>query len=551
MKEASVTVSGPAGKKTEVLNSPDTTLGRGRMCDIILNDDSVSRLHARIFRNAGGIWMIEDMDSRNGVIIDGQRVKSHALTCGNTIKISYFVLTFNEHSSGQRSEEKSGHSPADNARHFHDHHALDTVIMYRPESATILGPALLPVFNSLAEKLLAMTTSTELYAQACRHLEESLHGFFAIVRLPFPLQTDRGEPRILAFEGSKTNDPDVGKSDGYRFSQSVLEAVCSTEEPVMTQSHPTSGQDLSLTIVNHIDPRVVFAAPVNIVDDTIDILYVDLPADQSPDAMFDFVEAVSRQINYIQKNLFYQELQITAKALREANAALKDKDRIKDEYVSRITHDIKGHLGVIKSSLAIADDHSGIGSPEDKVKFIGRASDRTTQLLEFIAELLRITKLRLGGQMVETTFSLKDAITKSLETVAPGARDKLISLKANVTEDIDTMIGDELSITEVITNLLFNAIKYSPENESVTLQAMVEHDQVLITISDTGIGIPPEEVDQVFQEFFRASNAITFAKDGTGLGLALVKQIVERHGGTITAKNNTGKGAVFSIVLPI
>jgi signal transduction histidine kinase len=319
----------------------------------------------------------------------------------------------------------------------------------------------------------------------------------------------------------------------------------------MTQSHPTSGQDLSLTIVNHIDPRVVFAAPVNIVDDTIDILYVDLPADQSPDAMFDFVEAVSRQINYIQKNLFYQELQITAKALREANAALKDKDRIKDEYVSRITHDIKGHLGVIKSSLAIADDHSGIGSPEDKVKFIGRASDRTTQLLEFIAELLRITKLRLGGQMVETTFSLKDAITKSLETVAPGARDKLISLKANVTEDIDIMIGDELSITEVITNLLFNAIKYSPENESVTLQAMVEHDQVLITISDTGIGIPPEEVDQVFQEFFRASNAITFAKDGTGLGLALVKQIVERHGGTITAKNNTGKGAVFSIVLPI
>jgi len=539
MPGAAVGISGPAGEKTTTLNPQGSTLGRGRMCDIMLNHESVSRLHARIFRDPSGDWKIEDLGSHNGIIIEGKRVTSQALIFGQKFEIACFTLTFQEDTRKPEVKEALsrtlmiGHGQFD-----------ETVITYRPEPATVLGAELLPAFNSFTENLMKMSDSAELYEQACRRLEESIQGFVAILRLPVPVQPRNARPEVLACRVANEEDPHEDENPRFRFSQSVLEAVGVTEEPVMTHSHPASHQDLALTVVNNVDPRVVFAAPVNITGDAIDLLYVDLPEERMSTGMFDFIEAVSRQISFVQKNLFFEEL-------RRANRELKEKDRIKDEYVSRITHDIKGHLGAIKSCLAVVDEKSGIGSPEKKAEFLDRASRRTTQLLTFIADLLRITKLRLSGQMEVKTFSLKEAITRSLETVAPGATDKRINLEADVDPAIGTMTGDELSITEVITNLLFNAIKYSPENESVSLKATIQNDQFFIAISDTGIGIPDDEIDQVFDEFFRASNAIAFEKDGTGLGLALVKQIVQRHGGTITAENNSGKGAVFSILLPL
>jgi len=545
MPVASMKISGPTGIKTVDLNPQGNTIGRGRVSDIILGDESVSRLHARIFCDTSGRWLIEDLDSHNGVFVAGQRVKSQILNIGQKIEISGFNLSLQEYSPPKTPTPPPAPEPTI------VHHPNETVVAYRPESATILGPALLPAFNSFTGNLMKMTTSAELYAQACVHLEESIQGMVAILRLALPVPESDLQPQMLACAGVPGDDSSGGRNSEHHFSQSVLMVAVATEEPVMTHSHPTAEQDLSLTIVDGFNPRVVFAAPVNKIDDTIDLLYVDLPSEKMSGPMFDFIEAVSRQINFVQKNLFYQELQTTEKALREANLELKAKDRIKDEYVSRITHDIKGHLGAIKSCLAIVDDSSGIGTPEKKAEFLDRATDRTSQLLTFIADLLRITKLRLSGQIEEKTFSLKEVIAKSLETVAPGARDKQITLEADVEAAIGTMTGDELSITEVITNLLFNAIKYSPSQERVALQAMIRSNQIIIAISDTGIGIPEEEVDQVFNEFFRASNAIAFAKDGTGLGLALVKQIVERHGGSISAMNNDGKGATFTIELPL
>jgi len=545
MADVSVKISGPTGNRTAILNPHGSTLGRGRLCDIILNHDSVSRLHARIYRDVVGSWKIEDVDSQNGVVVDGQQVDSQNLTLDNKIEISVFTLTLQEDTSKPRQDETPV-QPLSSS----DRHGRDTVISYRPKSATVLGSELLSAFNSFTDNLLKMMDSAVLYAQACRHLEELLGGSVTILRLSLPIETLGVQPEVLASQIAQDQDAGGNEVLGPQFSQSVLKAACTTEEPVMTQSHPTSEQDLALTIVNKTNPRVVFAAPVNKIGDTIDLLYVDLPEDKMSGTMFDFIEAISRQINFVQKSLFYRELQKTEQALREANRELQDKDRIKDEYVSRITHDIKGHLGVIKSCLGLADEKSGIGSPEKKAEFLERASGRTTQLLTFIADLLQITKLRLSGQAEVKSFSLKAAILKSLETVSPGAKEKHIDLESNVAATIDTMTGDELSITEVVTNLLFNAIKYSPEHEKVALTAEMQNDGIIIAVSDTGIGIPEDEIDQVFNEFFRARNAVAFAKDGSGLGLALVKQIVERHGGTITAKNNTGKGATFSIILP-
>ncbi|MHC4557734.1 MAG: sensor histidine kinase [Planctomycetota bacterium] len=242
------------------------------------------------------------------------------------------------------------------------------------------------------------------------------------------------------------------------------------------------------------------------------------------------------------------------KALREANNKLKEKDRIKDEYVSRVTHDIKGHLAAIQSCLYISSDES-IGSlngslNEKQVEFLGRAMNRTGQLTDFVKELLNLTQMRLSGRLQMEAFSLPESITKSLASVANKAKEKSITVTSNVDSSVGQIIGNEFSINEMITNLLFNAVKYTPENKTVHLDAKGHDDHVQIDFTDTGIGIPADELGNVFEEFFRASNAKKSEKDGTGLGLSIVKQIVERHGGKISVQSQQGQGTTFTVTLP-
>ncbi len=147
-------------------------------------------------------------------------------------------------------------------------------------------------------------------------------------------------------------------------------------------------------------------------------------------------------------------------------------------------------------------------------------------------------------------FSLPDTISKALASVATKAKEKSITVTSNVEPSLGQIVGDEFSINEMITNLLFNAVKYTPENKTVHLEAKDQDGSVRIDIADTGIGIPAGEVGNVFDEFFRATNAKKSEKDGTGLGLLIVKQIVERHSGEISVQSQEGQGTTFTVTLP-
>jgi signal transduction histidine kinase len=334
------------------------------------------------------------------------------------------------------------------------------------------------------------------------------------------------------------------------ISKRVLEAVRSTNAPVKTSSNRSSDKNIGLTIVDEHKPHLVYSARINDMSESIDVLYIDILESRAPNEMFDFVEAVARQINFAQKTLFYNELQKQQKALRQANIELKEKDRIKDEYVSRVTHDIKGHLAAIQSCLYIGIDESSGPLNDKQSDFLGRAFNRTIQLTDFVKELLNLTQMRLSGNIKMKAFSLPDSISKALETVARKAKDKSIEVSSNVDSSIGEIIGDEFSINEMITNLLFNAIKYTPENKTVSIEAKNLDDRIQIGITDTGIGIPENEIGNVFDEFFRASNAQQKEKDGTGLGLSIVKQIVERHGGEISVQSQQDQGSTFTVILP-
>ena len=158
--------------------------------------------------------------------------------------------------------------------------------------------------------------------------------------------------------------------------------------------------------------------------------------------------------------------------------------------------------------------------------------------------------MRLNDNLEIDSFPLRDTVHNAVAAVKTKAEEKSITLNFNVEPSVDTISGNQFSIEEVFTNLLLNAIRYTPEKGSVTIGAKNGMDFVVIEIADTGIGIPANELDDVFDEFFRASNARKFQKDGTGLGLSIAKYIVERHGGKIWIDSIEDTGTKFWVTLP-
>jgi len=477
MAKTNLIIFGPAETKEVVLNPKGATLGRGSNCDIVLDHDTVSRLHARIYRDPFGRWIIEDLDSQNGVLVEGQRIKALVVLPGQQISISPFSLSLSEESTlgtGSGTLVRSAIPIVDKGLE-------ENIVTYRPDQKTILSPALMQDLNELTGRLLKLSSPSELYSEACLRLAQMLDTLVVIVRLPCDSEPLPKSPDILAYQfGRDTTDTVVLQTSNLHLSKRVLDAVRSTEAPVMARSGPSPEKHLVLTVVDESSPHLVFGARVNDLRDSVDALYVDVLEDKSPDAMFDFVEAVARQINFVQKSLFFNELKKQEKALREANLQLREKDRIKDEYVSRVTHDIKGHLAAIQSCLYVAADESAGPLSEKQSDFLSRAVKRTAQLTGFVKELLNLTRMRLSGRLEMQVFSLPDCISKALASIASKAKEKSITVTSNVEPSVGQILGNEFSINEMLTNLLFNAVKYTPEGKTVSLEAKGLDDYVQI-----------------------------------------------------------------------
>ncbi len=238
------------------------------------------------------------------------------------------------------------------------------------------------------------------------------------------------------------------------------------------------------------------------------------------------------------------------RTLREANLLLEEKDRIKSNYVLRVSHDIKEHLAAIQSCLEpVAGGITGELNSTQK-DLILRADHRTGKLMFFVKALLEITNIKLNREIEMGYFSLVKTVENALNFVESRARNKGIRISCDIDPAVDMLKGAQIYIEEILVNLLANAVKYTPKDGRITLKAEDKGDQILMRISDTGIGIPKDDLPRVFEEFYRARNAREQERDGTGLGLAIAKEVVERHKGKIWLESEEGRGSTFSLLLP-
>jgi signal transduction histidine kinase len=232
------------------------------------------------------------------------------------------------------------------------------------------------------------------------------------------------------------------------------------------------------------------------------------------------------------------------------NLELGKKDRIKNEYLLSVSHDIKSHMAAIKSCLDILSTHMVGPLNEKQTELIERADHRAFKSIAFLSTLLKLTQMRLTGKIEKESFSLKQCIYDTFAAIEEKAENKEISIGYEIKVKKDTVFGSSLLVEEAIRNIVLNAIKYTPENGTVSLSLIEDGPYFIIEITDTGIGIPSEEAGRIFNEFYRASNAKKMERDGTGLGLSISQEVVQRHGGNIWVSSHEGQGSTFTFTLP-
>ncbi len=248
------------------------------------------------------------------------------------------------------------------------------------------------------------------------------------------------------------------------------------------------------------------------------------------------------------------KLRLREKELEIANSKLEEKDKIKSQYIQTVSHDLKSSLAAIQSCLMVVLTDLTGEIPDKAREMISRAERRSRSLLDFVKELLNLSRIRImsNNKLKKEKVDIIDAIIKQINIVQPIIDKKEIKLKTdfNVSNSNFNAIPDDL--VHLFSNLISNAVKYTPQggNINISLKNVDKNGNLEFSIEDSGIGIPQEELQHIFSDFYRAKNAQLFEKDGTGLGLAIVKQIIDRYKGEIWVNSEEGKGTKFIFVLP-
>jgi signal transduction histidine kinase len=236
--------------------------------------------------------------------------------------------------------------------------------------------------------------------------------------------------------------------------------------------------------------------------------------------------------------------------LLAANEQLKEKDKIKSNYVLRVTHDIKEHLAAIQACLDPVL-HGVTGPvPEAQEALIRRSYDRTGKLMTFVKALLELTRIKLSRRMETGPFSLRKTAENAVALVEARAKAKGIKLTWDVAPEVDVIHGSQIYIEETIAGFLANAVKYTPAGGLVDLRVGDAGASVLVRVTDTGMGVPEDELPHIFEEFYRARNAKAAERTGTGLGLSIAREVAVRHKGRVWAESREGKGSAFYLSLP-
>ncbi|MGE5708090.1 MAG: ATP-binding protein [Bacteroidota bacterium] len=237
-------------------------------------------------------------------------------------------------------------------------------------------------------------------------------------------------------------------------------------------------------------------------------------------------------------------------ALRETEA-LREIDQAKTHFLYAVTHVLRTPLNAITGFGSELED--GMVGPlnEQQLAYVGHMMNGADRLLRLIDDLLDVARMEAGYFNLEIMEVDPLALVREvLETFLPKFEQKRLTVECDLSPDLPLIPGDPFRIGQVLSNLLFNAMKFTPEGGTIRVQSRVAEERVLVEVSDSGIGIQEADLPKLFTRFYQVQGA-TKGVRGTGLGLAIAKALVEAHGGSIGVKSQWGEGSTFWFALPL
>ena len=230
---------------------------------------------------------------------------------------------------------------------------------------------------------------------------------------------------------------------------------------------------------------------------------------------------------------------------------MKEYDKLKSDMISLMSHELRTPITSINGFAELLAMDGTI--PEESREFLNIISSESQRLSRMINTFLTVTQLEAGDkqEVLKIPLKMDDVVRETLASLQTVAKKKRIRLVDQPASRMPPVAADKSLISQVISNLVGNAIKYSPERTTVTVSTVLEADTVRVSVEDRGYGIPPESIDRVWEKFYRVTrDGKEKDEESTGLGLSFVRQVVEQHGGEVEVASEVGHGSVFSFTLP-
>jgi len=244
-------------------------------------------------------------------------------------------------------------------------------------------------------------------------------------------------------------------------------------------------------------------------------------------------------------------IKLLYKELAEKNKKLQELDQLKSDFVSTVSHELRTPLTTMKEFASIiADEIPGKLNDEQK-EYVGIIKGNIDRLARLINDLLDISKIEAGKLELRKKFvNIVNLAEDVVLILKPKADEKDISLKTSFQGALPEVYIDPDKIIQVFTNLIGNAIKFTPRNGEIVVELIDKSEEVECRVTDTGVGISPENLEKVFKRFQQFNREAGAGAKGTGLGLAITKELVNTHNGEIWVESQPGKGTKFAFTLP-
>jgi two-component system sensor histidine kinase BarA len=244
------------------------------------------------------------------------------------------------------------------------------------------------------------------------------------------------------------------------------------------------------------------------------------------------------------------DLDLKVDELAQANMALYESNRLKGDFLATMSHELRTPLNSILGFSEVLLSSNQLN--DKQLRWARNIQTSGEQLLNLINDILDLAKIEAGKMQVHLEeFSIHDVYEGLLNMFRPLAERKNIDLRGQVDPNIRLLRQDPGKLQQILSNLLSNAIKFTPEGGRVLLRADADALHIILTVSDTGVGIAPEEQELVFEKFRQSGNPLTREHAGTGLGLSIVRELAKLLGGEVTLQSELGRGSTFTVRLPV